>query len=62
VRFGGSLLHRTRFGGADLFSADLRGADLKGARELTPSQLSQAVTDKLTILPNGQCGPFIRGR
>lgn len=52
---------------ADLFrveldQADLRGANLQDAQFLRPEQLSRAVTDGGTIMPNGTRGPFVTGK
>jgi uncharacterized protein YjbI with pentapeptide repeats len=65
VRFRGgdfsrAALKGARFGGALLHTADFRGANLLGARELSPEQLQQALTDDTTILPNGKRGPYLR--
>ena len=58
--FAHAVLDGARFGGALLAMTDLRGASLRGAREMTPEQLSQALTDHRTILPNGSHGPYMR--
>jgi len=60
VKLGATSFARARFGGAKMFAADLRAADLRGARELTQEQLSQALTDSSTTLPNGKSGPYLR--
>ena len=60
AKFGGADLARARFGGARMLTTDLRGANLDGARELTMSQLSQSLTDRTTVLPNGRRGPYMR--
>jgi uncharacterized protein YjbI with pentapeptide repeats len=60
VTFRDAILQGARLGGADTFTTDFRGADLKGARELTKEQLSQALTDSYTILPNGSRGPYVK--
>jgi uncharacterized protein YjbI with pentapeptide repeats len=58
--FGNAKLSGARFGAAQLAMADFRGADLTGALELTGDQLSKALTDATTVLPNGSRGPFHR--
>jgi hypothetical protein len=60
AKFGAADLARAKFGGARMLAADLRGANLDGARELTMEQLSQALTDRTTVLPNGRRGPYMR--
>ncbi len=43
-----------------MLGADLRAANLAGARGLSREQLSQALTDDSTVLPNGKPGPYIK--
>jgi uncharacterized protein YjbI with pentapeptide repeats len=58
--FGRAVLSGARFGGAQFQIVDFRGANLRGARELTAEQLSQALTDPSTTLPNGSFGPYLK--
>ena len=57
---GGSLFS-ARLAGAMLKGADLRGTNLRCATGLTDSQLSAAVTDAASVLPDGSPGPFQPG-
>ena len=59
--FNRAVLGGARFSGAKLLMTDFRGANLEDARELGSEQLSQALTDRTTILPNGAKGPYIKG-
>jgi uncharacterized protein YjbI with pentapeptide repeats len=47
-----------RLQNARLDGADLRGANLRCASGLNDAQLSAALTDESTVLPNGSQGPF----
>jgi uncharacterized protein YjbI with pentapeptide repeats len=58
--FDRAVLAGARFAGAQLRSTDFRGTNLQDARELTPQQLLEAITDRTTILPNGTKGPYMR--
>ncbi len=46
-----ALLERADFAGAKLGGVNLAGASLKGARNLTQSQIDEALGDALTLLP-----------
>ena len=58
--FSDAVLDGARFGNAQLSMADFRGASLRGVREITAEQLSRALTDHQTVLPNGSRGPYLR--
>jgi uncharacterized protein YjbI with pentapeptide repeats len=65
ARFAGADLSEVVLQGSALYDAvltgaNLSGADLRGAREVSGTQLIQARTDNLTILPNGSRGPYRR--
>jgi hypothetical protein len=60
AKFCGADLTLARFGGARMLAADMRGANLDGAREMSMEQLSQSLTDRTTVLPNGRRGPYMR--
>jgi hypothetical protein len=47
-----ALLERANFAGAKLGGANLASASLKDARNLTQSQIDEALGDALTVLPN----------
>jgi uncharacterized protein YjbI with pentapeptide repeats len=47
-----AILRDVDFEGARLHGTVLRGADLTGAKNLTIEQLSEAIVDDRTILPN----------
>lgn len=51
-------LFSARLQNARLDGADLRGANLRCASGLNDTQLSAALTDESTVLPNGSQGPF----
>jgi Pentapeptide repeats (8 copies) len=48
---GEALLERANFAGARLGGANLSGANLTGARNLTQTQIDEALGDALTVLP-----------
>jgi uncharacterized protein YjbI with pentapeptide repeats len=58
----GSDLRIADLYGAWLDGADLRGANMEDAQFLKPEQLQAARTDRTTIMPNGERGPFAAGR
>ncbi|MFE1551414.1 pentapeptide repeat-containing protein [Streptomyces sp. NPDC058718] len=51
VQFARARLCGAKFGGADLLGTDFSGADLREATGLTAEQLSGAVIDETTTLP-----------
>ncbi len=57
----GASLFSARLESALLADADLRGANLRCASGLSDTQLSAALTDESTVLPNGSQGPFQPG-
>ena len=48
----GALFRGSDFAGANLNGTVLTGADLTGAKNLTVEQLSRAIIDESTVLPN----------
>lgn len=57
----GASLFSARMQNARLDGTDLRGANLRCASGLTDAQLTAALTDESTMLPNGSEGPFQSG-
>jgi hypothetical protein len=57
----GADFQAANFEGADIRGVDFSGANLSRVKNLRAQDLSKAITDSHTLLPNGSGGPFIIG-